>query len=245
MESLKRLGLIAAALTLIHGLYLAFYFLWVLILILMGLSSSAPPILNPLALALLDTAVYLFVGVGMLRGRRGYYVYAVLWTLWGALLGTFVVTYKSSILNLLSFLIVFSCTYYHVSANKTSSEVVKTLGRVAGGLAVIQGIIVIVALLLLRMGFLPFGLISVIKPHPETIFAPTFFDLLVTGGVYLALGLGMLRRRQEVFFLTIFWTIVEAVLAIANQSYTYTHFNVISMTILAFATYYYFSKAKT
>lgn len=245
MKSLGRTGLIAAALTLIHGLYLVFYFLWVLVLILIGLSSSAPPILNPLALALLDTAVYVFVGVGMLRGRRGYFVYAILWSLWGALLGTFVATYRNPILNLLSFLIVFSCTYYHVSVNKTNADVVKTLGRFAGGLAVIQGIIVIVALLLSPLGFMPIGLISVVKPYPQTTVAPTIFDLLVTGAIYLALGAGMLSRRDEVFFLAIFWTIIESALAIAVQSFTYTHFNVISMTMLAFATYYYFAKART
>ncbi len=231
MKPLKEPGLIAAALTLIHGLYPALYFLWVLGLILVGLASLAPPVLNPIALAVLDMAVYLFVGVGMFRGRRTYFVYAILWTLWGALLGTFVATYKGPILNLLSFLIVFSCTYYHVSVNSTNSEVVKTLGQFAGVLALVQGIIVALPLMLA-------------VPFPLVIQVPTLIELLVTSVIYLALGVGMLKRKKEVFFVTIFWTIVESALAIADASYAYTHFNVISMAVLAFATYYYFAKNK-
>jgi len=203
----------------------------------------APPILNPPGLAILDTVVYLFLGVGMLLGRRSYFVYAVLWTVWGALIATFVETYKGSILNLLSFLIVFSCTYYHVSVNRTNMEVAKVLGHFAGILALIQGIIVAFA----------FVFAYILNSRSWIILVPPLDQLIILGVdfmvatamtmfVYLVLGAGMLKGKKEFFFIAIFWTIVECALTVANSSYRLTHFNTISMLILAFSTYRYFAK---
>lgn len=238
MKTVKGWGLLASVLTLIHGLYLASYFGWVSVLILFGDWRYAPPVLNSLLLAIIDTVVYLFLGVGMLRGRRSYFVYAVLWTIWGAILATFVATYKGSLLNLLSFLIVFFCTYYHVSVNRTNAEVAKKLRQFAGALALIQGIIISFVLLS------PYT--AIIAPRlDELIFAPTFMAVAVTAVVYLVLGVGMLMGKKEFFLLAIFWAMVESALGIANASYLYTHYNAISIVMVAFATYYYFSKTRS
>jgi hypothetical protein len=235
----KGWGLLASALTLLHGFYLALYFLWVVVLILVGLARLAPPVLNPLALAMLDTVVYLYLGVGMLRGRRSYFVYAVLWTVWGALLATFGASYKNSVLNLLSFLIVFSCTYYHVNVNKTKADIARILGRFSGVLALIQGIIVAFAFTLAYL-FHFRAWIILVPPLDQLNQGLAFITVaIVTVVVYLVSGAGMLKGKKEFFFVAISWTIVEATLAIADSSFARTHFNIISMLILAFATYYY------
>lgn len=236
--------MLAAVLTLIHGLYPAVYLLWAGVLILLGMQSAAPPILNPLALVVLDAAVYLFIGVGLLRGRN-YFVFAILWTIWGGLLATFVATYKNAVLNVLSFLIVFSCTYHHVTVNSTNRDVVKKIGQFAAVLALVQGIFVALAFATAQLGYVAMIRTLMGSSYGQFIYGPSFIALLATAAIYLALGAGMLKGKEEVFFVAIFWIIVESVLALADSSYLHTHFNVISMLILAFAAYYYFSKAKT
>lgn len=244
MKTVRGSGLLASVLTFVYGLYLASYFVWVLVLILTGLLRFAPPVLNSLALAILDTIVYLFLGVGMLRGRRSYFVYAVVWTIWGSLLATFVATYKGGGLNLLSFLIVFFSTYYHVSVNKTNAEVAKTVGQFAGILALIQGAIVTFALASTYM-FLSNDWIIAVPPLGQPFLPPTFAAAAVTAVAYLVLGAGMIIGKKDFFFLAVFWAVIESALAVAEPYYTYTHFNVISIFMLAFATYYYFSKTKS
>lgn len=246
MKVSRDIGLVAAVLTLLHGLYLASYFTWVFVLVSTNLTRFAPPILNPLALALIDTAVYLFLGVGMLRSRRSYFVYAILWTVWGAVVATVATTYKDSVLNLLSFLIVFSCTYYHVGVNKTNTEVAKKLGQFAGVLAVIQGIIISLAFtfafILLFEGWMipasPLNQLIVLGQTFEAVAA-------VASVVYIVSGVGMLKDRREFFLLAISWTLIESALAVTDSSFARTHFNILAMLILAFGTYYYFSRRKT
>ena len=245
MNVSKDIGLVAAALTLLHGLYLASYFIWVSVLVLANLTRFAPPILNPLALALIDTAVYLFLGMGMLRGRRNYFVYAVLWTVWGAILATVATTYKDSVLNLLSFLIVFSCTYYHVSVNKTNTEVAKKLGQFAGALALIQGIIISLAFTFAFVLLFEGWMIPASPIDQLTVLGQTFEVVAaVTALVYIVSGAGMLKDKREFFLLAISWTLIESALALAHSSFARTHFNILAMLILAFSTYYYFSKRK-
>jgi len=236
------LGLLASVLTLLHGVYLAFYLLWVFVLILIGLRHLAPPVLNPIALAILDMVVYLFLGVGMLRSRRSYFVYAILWTVWGAFLATFAATYKSAVLNLLAFLIVFFCAYYHVSVNRTNAEVAKALGQLAGGLALIQGIIVT---FVFTFGYIFLqGWAIPVPPFNQLFLAPSPISVSMAAAIYVVLGVAMLLNKKESYFLAVFWTIVESALAVADSSYTRTHFNFLSILILAFATYCYFAKAK-
>lgn len=246
MKVSRDIGLVAAVLTLLHGLYLASYFIWVFVLVLANLAHFAPPILNPPALALIDTAVYLFLGIGMLRGRRSYFVYAILWTVWGAILATVSTTYKDSVLNLLSFLIVFSCTYYHVGVNKANTEVAKKLGQFAGVLAVIQGIITSLAITFAFI-FLLDGWIIPASTFSQSIALGQTFSVIaaVTAVVYLVSGVGMFKDRREFFLLAISWTLIESMLAVADSSFARTHFNILAMLILAFSTYYYFSRRKT
>jgi hypothetical protein len=246
MKVSKDIGLVAAVLTLLHGLYIASYFIWVFVLVSASLTRFAPPVLNPLALALIDTGVYLFLGVGMLRGRRSYFVYAILWTVWGAVVAAVATTYKDSVLNLLSFLIVFSCTYYHIGVNKTNAEVAKKLGQFAGVLAVIQGIITSLAFtftfILLFEGWMipasPLNQLIVLGQTFEAVAA-------VTAVVYIVSGVGMFKDKREFFLLAISWTLIESALAVAVSSFARTHFNILAMLILAFGTYYYFSRRKT
>jgi len=246
MKVSKDIGLVAAVLTLLHGLYLASYFIWVFVLVSANLTRFAPPILNPLALALIDTGVYLFLGVGMLRGRRSYFVYAILWTVWGAVVATVATTYKDSVLNLLSFLIVFSCTYYHVGVNKTNTEVAKKLGQFAGVLAVIQGIVTFLAITLSFIFLLDGWIIPASSFNQSIVLGQTFtLVALVTAVVYLVSGVGMFKDKREFFLLAISWTLIESALAVADSSFSRTHFNILAMLILAFGTYYYFSRRKT
>jgi hypothetical protein len=161
-------------------------------------------------------------------------------------LATLVVTYKGSAANLLSFLIVFSCTYYHVSVNRTNADVAKTLGRLAGLLALIQGIIVVSAFTFAYILHLRAWIIVVPTLEQLIILGPAFeYEVAVAAVAYLVLGAGMLMGKKDFFLLAIFWTIVEAALSIADSSYTRTHFNIISMLILTFNTYYYFARTKT
>jgi len=242
LKLVKGSGWLASILTLLHGFYLLFYLLSVLVF-LIGLSSLAPPVLDPIGLAILDMIVYLFLGVGMLLARRTYFIYAVLWTIWGALLATFAATYKDTVLNLLGFLIVFSCTYYHVSVSRTNAEVAKALGQLAGVLALLQGIIVACAFTLAYI--LRVAVWIILLPSVGLYdLAHVFAAVIMTAVVYLVLGVGMLKGKKEFFFLAIFWALTEAVLTIADSSYMYTHFNVISMLIVAFASYYYFRTTK-
>jgi len=246
MKVSKDIGLVAAALTLLHGLYLASYFIWVFVLVSANLTRFAPPILNPLALALIDTGVYIFLGVGMLRGRRSYFVYAILWTVWGAVLATVAAAYKDSVLNLLSFLIVFSCTYYHVGVNKTNTEVARKLGQFAGVLAVIQGIITSLAITFAFIFLLDGWMIPASTFRQSIVLGQTFTVVAaVTAIVYLVSGVGMFKGKREFFLLAISWILIESGLAVADSSFARTQFNILAMLILAFGTYYYFSRRKT
>lgn len=246
MKVSKDIGLVAAVLTLLHGLYLASYFIWVFVLVSANLTRFAPPIFNPLALALIDTGVYLFLGVGMLRGRRSYFVYAILWTIWGTVLATVAATYKDSVLNLLSFLIIFFCTYYYVGVNKTNTEVAKKLGQFAGVLAVIQGIITSLAITFAFIFLLDGWIIPALTFSQSIVLKQTFTVVaVVTAVVYLVSGVGMFKDKREFFLLAISWTLIESALAVTDSSFARTHFNILAMLILAFGTYYYFSKRKT
>ncbi len=233
--TIKRVGLMSSLLALVHGLYFPFYFLW-LFLAPIGILNlpAVPSLLYPI----LDTVLYLILGLGMLRGKNGYFVYSIVWSVWSALLTTLAAPYgnASYALNLLSFLIVFCSTYYYIDANKADPVVSKALGAIAGLLALVQGIIIAIILVALFAG------LSVVTDISPVNFILILSLSLATGAVYLILGIGMIGKLSGFFEVAIFWTIIEAAFAAAYLPVTQTHINVISVLITAFATYSYFAR---
>lgn len=231
----KGVGLLSSLLTLLHGLYFPIYFLWLVFgPIAISEVSDLPLFLFPI----LDTIAYLFLAVGMLRGKNAFFVYSIVWAVWSALLATGTLSYggASYALNLLSFLIVFCSTYYHVTHNMVNPDVSKAVGIVAGILALIQSII---AAIVLAMPFT--GLVTE-ADLIQANFNLTLLLLSATCVIYLILGIGMVRKRKDFFLFTISWTIIEAALAVAYSPIMSTHLNVISVLITAFATYASFTR---
>lgn len=233
--TVKGVGLISSLLTLLHGLYFPIYFLW---LVFGPIATSEVPDLPSLLFPILDTIVYLFLAFGMLRGKKGFFVYSIVWAVWSALLATGTLSYgdASYALNLLSFLIVFCSTYYYVNNNKSDPDVSKAVGIVAGILALAQGIIIVIVL---AMPFV--GLIAEVNLSQVNVNS-TLSLLLATCAVYLILGIGMVKKRRDFFLFAIFWTIIEAAFAVAYSPISSTHLNIISVLITAFATYAYFAR---
>lgn len=226
MRTTKGAGLLAGVLTLTYGVYV----LGIFVSMMAGFWSPASSVLNPWVLAALDMVVYLFLGAQILRDRREFSVLAVFWTILGVAIATFGYSYRNDVLNFLSFLIVFFGTYYHVAGTKTDLAVAKSLGLLAGVFALVQGI------------YLAF---EIIFTFTQASLVPSLTVAAITAGVYTATGVGILRNRKEFFLLAILWTLVESALAVADSSFVRSHFNMISILILAFATYYYFAKTKT
>jgi hypothetical protein len=228
------MGLMSSLLTLLHGLYFPIFFLW---LVFGPIAISEVPNLPSLLFPILDTIVYLFLAFGMLRGKRGFFVYSIVWAVWSALLATGTLSYGdgSYALNLLSFLIVFCSTYYYVNNNKANPDVSKAIGTVAGILALAQGITTAVVLAM------PFAGLVAEADLRQTDFTSTLLLLLATCVIYLILGIGMLKKRKDFFLFAIFWTIVEAAFAVAYSPFLSTHLNIISVMITTSATYAYFT----
>jgi len=233
--TVKGVGLISSLLTLLHGLYFPVFFLW---LIFGPIATSEVLDLPLLLFPILDTIVYLFLGFGMLRGKKGFFVYSIVWAVWSALLATGTMSYggASYALNLLSFLIVFCSTYYYVVNNKSDPDVSKAVGTVAGILALTQGIITAIVLVM------PFAGLVAEDNLSQTNFNSTLLLLLATCAIYLILGIGMVKKRKDFFLFAVFWTIVEAALAVAYSLIMVTHLNIISVLITAFAAYCYFAR---
>lgn len=241
MKTVKDSALISSLLTLLHGLYFPVYFLWLVVLVLVGVSEFVLPSLEVLLFVILDTAVYLFLGVGMLRGKKSFFVYSIVWAVWGALLPTVTVSYgdyAGYALNLLSYLIVFFSTYYYANTNKANPDISKAVGTIAGILALAQGIIIAIALALPLLGLIAEANID------QGFFSSTFLLLLATGAIYLFLGIGMVKGRKDFFSFAVFWTMVESALAVAYSPIMDTHLNIISILITTSATYYYFSRKR-
>lgn len=241
MRTAKGSGLLAAVLTLVHGLYIPLRFLWILLLIPIGLSQHDPSLPENLALAVLDTVVYLFLGVVMLRGRRDFFIYTTLWTVLGAFIATAGSSYKDSILNFLSLAVIFLCIHYYVGISSVRQPLAKQAGLLAGVLALAQGIIT-------SLGMLFYGIrtwIIVSPPYPRLVSTPPLIALAVTAAVYLILGVGMIRKKKEFFLLAIFWVLIESVLAIASPFFMNTHYYIISLLTLTCSAYYYYAKTRT
>jgi len=243
LKTVKGVALISSLLTLLHGLYFPVYFLWLGVLALVGFSEFVLPPLDVLLFIILDTVVYLILAVGMLRGRKSFFVYSIVWAVWGALLSTVAVSYGGHAeyaLNLLSFLIVFCSTYYYANTNTANPDISKAVGTIAGILALAQGIIIAIALAIPLAG-------PMAEANPsQTFFSdPTFWLLLVTGVIYLFLGIGMVKSRSDFFTFAIFWTLVESALAVAYSPIMNTHLNIISILITTSATYSYFSRKRS
>lgn len=236
----KDAGLLAGVLTLIYGVSI----IGIFISMMAGFWRPTSSALNPLVLAALDMIVYLFLGVQILRDRREFLVSVVFWTIFGVVLATFAPSYRNIVFNLLSFLIVFFSTFYYVSVTKADAAVAKSLGLFSGVLAFSQGVYVAMALLFTYV-FLYKQWIIPVPPFTQASPAPPLTVAAITVVVYLVLGGGMMRFKKEFFVLAVLWTILESVLAIADSSFINSHFNIVSILILAFATYYYYSKTKT
>lgn len=232
----KSVALVSSLLTLLHGLYFPISFLW---LVLGPIAISEVPDLPSLFFPILDTIVYLFLGVGMLRGKKGFFVYSIVWAIWSASLTSIAISYgnASYALNLLSFLIIFCSTYYYVSTNKANPDVSKALGTIAGMLALAQGIIIAIVLAL------PYAGLTVEAELGQFNFISTFLLLLVTGAVYLVLGIGMIKGRRTFFLFAVSWTLVEAAFAVAYSLIMSAHLTIISVLITTFATYSYFARS--
>jgi len=243
LRTTKVAGLLAGVFTLIYGVYLPGVFIPVIAGVL---HHASPDVLNSLVLAVLDVVVYLFLGAQILRDQREFYVLAVFWTILGAALATFALSYRNDVLNLLSFLIVFFGTYCHVAVTKADVDVAvaKSLGLLAGILAMGQGLYV-AFLTVSTYVFLRGGWLIPIPPNSQALLAPLLIVAAITAVVYTVSGAGMIRHNQEFFALIILWILVESTLALVNYSFVRSHFNIISIFILAFATYYYFAKTKT
>jgi len=233
-------GLLAGVLTLIYGVSI----IGIFISMMAGFWRPTSSALNPLVLAALDMIVYLFLGVQILRDRREFLVSVVFWTIFGVVLASFAPSYRNVVLNLLSFLIVFFSTFYYVSVTKADSTVAKSLGLFSGVLAFSQGVYVAMALAFTYILHLK-GWIIPVPPFSQDLLAPPLTIAALTVVVYLVLGVGMIRFKKEFFVLAVFWTILESALAIADSFFMNSHFNIVSILILAFATYYYYSKTKT
>lgn len=232
--TVKGVGLISSLLTLLHGLYFPIFFLW---LVFGPIVISEVPDLPLLLFPMLDTIVYLFLGSGMLRGKKGFFVYSIVWAIWSALLATVTISYgnASYALNLLSFFVVFCSTYYYINTNKANPDVSRAVGAIAGILALAQGVIIAIVLAMPFAGLIAEADLSQIN------YGSTFLLLLATGVIYLVLGIGMVRRRSDFFLFTIFWTIAEAAFSVVYSPIMSTHLNIISVLITAFATYSYFA----
>jgi hypothetical protein len=174
----------------------------------------------------------------MLRDTKEYFVFAIFWTIFGVVLATLATTYRDSFFNFLSFLIVFFSTYYYVKGSKADAGVTKSLGLLAGIIAIAQGIYVALALVFANVFSSNEWII------PALSLAPSLTVAAITAAVYLVSGVGMIQYRKEFFVLAILWTVLEAALAIADSSFTRSHFNIISILILVFATYHYFAREK-
>jgi len=240
LRATKGIGLLAGVLTLIYGVYIIGIFMSMIA----GFWRPSPSALNPWVLAALDMIVYLFLAAQILRDQREFFALAVFWTILGVVLATFGASYRNDVLNLLSFLIVFFNTYYHVAVTKADVAIAKSLGLLAGILAFFQGICVAFAIVftyIIHFG----GWIIPVPPLTRAFSTPSLTVAALTAAVYLLSGVGMMRYKKGFFVLAILWTIAESALAVADSSYTLSHFNIISILILAFATYYYFAKTKT
>lgn len=239
MKIVRGIALVSSILTLLHGSYFPVYFLSLGIMAFVGVSTFPPVSWTVLLFVALDTCVYLFLGVSMLRGKESSFVYSIVWAVWGALLAAVTLSYggyAGYALNLLSFLIVFCSTYYYTSANRANPDVSKAVGTIAGILGFAQGIIIAIAVAL------PFAGMVAEFDLAQASASSTLLLLLATGAVYFLLGIGMLKGRKDFFSFAILWTVIEAAFAVAYTPIMGTHLNVISILIVAFATYSYFAK---
>jgi len=226
MKASKNVGFLTGVLSLVYGVYV----LGILVSMLAGFGRQIPPVIDPWVLAALDMIVYFYLGAQILRGRREPIILVVFWTIFGVALTVFGFSYRNDVLNLFSFLIVFFGTYYHVTVTKPDVAVTRSLGLLAGILALVQGIYVA---------------FTTVLDHTPARFTPELIGAVITVAVYIVSGVGILRNRKEFFLLAILWTLLESALAAADSTFVRSHFNIFSILILAFSTYYYFSKTKT
>ncbi|UCH71150.1 MAG: hypothetical protein JSV29_04070 [Candidatus Bathyarchaeota archaeon] len=243
MKTVKGIGLLAGVLTLIHGLYLILHFTWVFILIGLGLWRLAPPTPQPLALVLIDTFVYLVLSIGMiLDKRRDFFLLTALWTIVGSALAVVLLSYKDAALNLLSFLIVFLSTYYHIT--KTNVATFRAMEISTGILALVQGVylaflFVLVSLMALGGGRTPVAGI----PLPQLYVKPFMIFLEASMVIYLVLGAGIVKGNRRFLLYGVLWTILGS----APATYLFPALlNLLSVLTLFLSTYCYWApKPKT
>ena len=227
MKTAKGVGLLAGILTLLHGLYLPLHFLWGFILRSLG-SWRISPIPEPLTLVFIDMVLYITLGIGMIiEERQNFFLGASLWTLFGAALAAFLETYKTTELNFLSFLIVFSTSYYY--AKKARPVNLRYLRLSCGVLALILGGFFLVVGLLLGF-FLGF-------------FGFLIYYLLISAVAYVILGIGIIRGSRQFLLYAILFTIIVSGVAVYSPYFRDGALsNFVSMLILFLCTYSYWGK---
>jgi len=242
MNTAKGVGLLAGVLTLVHGLYLILHFIWVFILIVLGLWRLAPPTPHPLALVLIDMVVYLVLSIGMiLDKRRDFFLSTAFWTIVGSALAVVSPSYKDAALNLLSFLIVFFSTYYYITKTHVSTSRVMELS--VGSLALVKGVyltflFVLISLMALGGGRTPVAGI----PLPQLYVKPPMILLEASMVIYLVLGAGIVKGNRKFLLYVVLWTILES----AQATYLFPAlFNLLSILTLFLSTYCYWAKPKT
>ncbi len=241
MKTVKGAGLLAGVFTLLHGLYLILHFTWVFTLIVLGL--LAPPTLQPLALALIDTFVYLVLSIGVILDKRwDFFLLTAFWTIVGSALTVVLLSYKDATLNLLSFLIVFFSTYCYIT--KITVATFRTMELSAGIVALVQGVylaflFVLIASMALGGGRTPVAGI----PLPQLYVKPFMIFLEASMVIYLVLGVGIVKGNRRFLLYVVLWTILGSALA----TYLFPALlNLLSVPTLFLCTYCYWApKPKT
>lgn len=235
MQTAKGIGLVAGVLSLISGLSLVLNYVWVFILISVGLWRQATwPFAAPLWFLIVNMVIYVSLSIEMISDKRtNFFLFAALWAIASSALAVYLGFFMSPLLNLLSFLIVFSSTYYYLT--KTNPARSRYMILLAGSLALIQG------------GLLTFGVIFLFWVHLSgSRFPPGIPQSWLVGMViYLALGVGIVRSYRRFLLYAALWTIIESALAVFSFYFERSPlFNLSSMLILFLSTYSYWARQK-
>jgi hypothetical protein len=235
MKTAKDIGLVAAILSLISGLSFVLNYVWVFILISVGLWRQATwPFAAPVWFLVVNMVVYVSLSIEMIPDRRtSFFLLAALWAIASSALAVYVGFSMSPLFNLLSFLIVFSSTYYYLT--KTDVARSRNMTLLAGSLALIQG------------GLLTFGIIFLfwVSLSGSWVQGSIPPSSLVGMVVYLALGVGIVIGYRRFLLYVALWTVIESVLALFSFYFERgSLFTLLSMLILFLSTYNYWAKQK-
>jgi len=238
MKTAKGLGLLAGVLSLIIGFSLALNYVWVFVLISIGLWREVSwPLSAPLWFLILNMVIYVPLGVWMiLDKRRDFFLFAVVWAIVSSYLGFS----TGSFLNLLYFLLVFSSTYYYVSKGDIAAS--RQMRMLAGVLALVQGAYLAPAFFFVSL------LASSQARNPLAgagIANPLGISLAVGMVVYVMLGVGIMKGKRDFLFYAVLVTIVESALAVLTIFLSRGNvYNLLSMLTLFLSTYCYWAKTK-